>query len=156
VDPINWDLLPGPFVLRNLDPRLPADGVDLRDVLPTYQGRVESWEEHRQRAESDALAECSRGEPDPHRSITAETRLIWGTLALPEGLLRGTFTRLFGEMSDIPTTWQVRAVAFALFNPPMPFWAGQSWDDVCRRAEVYAQRRQRITAQVKALLALGV
>jgi len=81
--------------------------------------------------------------------------LMVGTLALPEKLLQGTFKRLFGEMTDIPTTWQVRAVAFALFKPPLLFWAGQSWDDVCCRAEVYAQRRQRITAQIKALLALG-
>jgi len=58
-------------------------------------------------------------------------------------------------MTDNPTTWQVRAVAFALFNPPLAFWGGESWADVCRQADVYAQRRQRITAQVKALLVLG-
>lgn len=155
VDPVNWDWVPGPFVLRNLNPRLPSDGVDLQDVVPPEQGRVESWEEHRQRAESDARAEFGYGQPHPYRSITAETRLMVGTLALPEKLLQGTFKRLFGEMTDIPTTWQVRAVAFALFNPPLAFWGGESWDAVCRRAEVYAQRRQRITAQVKALLALG-
>ncbi len=153
-DPVDLDRLAGRFTLKNLDPRLPVDGVDLRDVLPTYQGRVESWEEHRQRTASDALTECSHHEPHPYRSITAETRFIWGTLALPEKLLRGTFKRLFGEMTDIPTTWQVRAVAFALFNPAMPFWGGESWDSVCRRAEVYAERRERIKAQVQQLLAM--
>jgi len=154
-DPVDLDRLAGRFTLKNLDPRLPADGVDLRDVLPTYQGRVESWEEHRQRAESEARAEFGYGQPHPYRSITAETRLMVGTLALPEKLLQGTFKRLFGEMTDNPTTWQVRAVAFALFTPLLVFWGGESWDAACRRAEVYAQRRQRITAQVKALLALG-
>jgi hypothetical protein len=154
-DPVDLDRLAGRFTLKNLDPRLPADGADLRDVLPTYQGRVESWEEHRQRAESDARSEYGYRKPHPYRSITEESRLMVGTLALPEKLLQGTFKRLFGELSDIPTTWQVRAVAFALFNPPISFWGRQRWDDVCRRAELAAERRARITSQVKDLLALG-
>ena len=155
-DPVDLDLVTGRFNLNNLDPRLPADGADLRYVIPPdhAQGRSESWEEVRQRAESYARSEFGYRDPHPYRSITAESRLMVGTLALPEKLLRGTFKRLFGELTDIPTTWQVRAVAFALFNPAMPFWGGESWDSVCRRAEVYAKRRERIKAQVQQLLAL--
>lgn len=156
-DPIDFDLVPGLFKLVNLNPRLPADGVDLRDVIPPgdLQGRCESWEEHRQRAESYARSEFGYRDPHPYRSITAESRLMVGTLALPEKLLQGTFKRLFGETTEIITTWQIRAVAFALFNPPMAFWGSESWAEVCHRAEMYAKRRERITAQVKKLLALG-
>jgi hypothetical protein len=156
-DPIDFDLVKGHFKLGNLDPRLPAEGVDLRDVMPSdvSQGRNESWEEVRLRAESYARSEFGHKSPHPYRSISQETRLLVGTLALPEKLLQGTFKRLLGEMTDIPTTWQVRAVAFALFNPPMAFWGSESWADVCHRAEMYAKRRERITAQVRELLALG-
>jgi hypothetical protein len=156
-DPIDFDLVAGRFKLRNLGPRLPAEGVDLRDVMPSdvSQGRKESWEEVRLRAENYARSEFGYNSPYPYQSISQETRLLVGTLALPEKLLQGTFKRLFGEMTDIPTTWQVLAVAFALFNPPMAFWGSESWADVCNRAEMFAKRRERITAQVKELLALG-
>ena len=156
-DPIDFALVPGLFKLVNLNPRLPADGVDLRDVMPSddSQGRNESWEEVRLRAESYARSEFGYNSPHPYRSISQETRLLVGTLALQEKLLQGTFKRLLGEMTDIPTTWQVLAVAFALFNPPMAFWGSESWADVCNRAEMFAKRRERITAQVKKLLALG-
>lgn len=156
-DPIDFGLVAGRFNLRNLTPRLPADGVDLRDVLPpdASQGRYESWEDVRHRAESHASQEFGYNSPHPYRSISQEARLLVGTLALPERLLTGAQIRLFGGRTDNPSTWQVHAVAFALFNPPMAFWAGESWADVCHRAEFYAKRRERITAQVKALLALG-
>ena len=156
-DPCDFELVPGPFKLGNLNPRLPADGADLRDVMPPgdLQGRCESWEEVRQRAESYARSEFGNSASHPYRSITAESRLMVGTLALPEKLLQGTFKQLFGETTEHPTTWQVRAAAFALFNPPMAFWGSESWADVCNRAEMYAKRRERITAQVKKLLALG-
>ena len=156
-DQIDFDLVPGPFKLGNLDPRLPTDGVNLQDVIPpeALQGRCESWEEVRQRAESYARSEFGYRAQHPYRSITTESRLMVGTLALPEKLLQGTFKQLFAETTEHPTTWQVRAVAFALFNPPMAFWGSESWADVCHRAEMYAKRRERITAQVRALLALG-
>jgi len=156
-DPIDLGLVAGRFNLRNLNPRLPADGVDLQDVMPPddMQGRIESWEDVRLRAESYARSEFGYKSPHPYRSISQETRLLVGSLALPERLLAGAQIRLFGGRTDNPSTWQVHAVAFALFNPPMVFWAGESWTDVCHRAEFCAKRRERITAQVKALLALG-
>lgn len=156
-DPIDFVLVAGRYNLGNLDPRLPAEGADLRDVAPPehLQGRSESWEEFRLRAESHARSEFGYGEQDPYRLICPETRLLVGTLALPGKLLTGTFKRLFGETSDTLTAWQLLAVAHALFNPPAPFWTGESWADVCHRAEIYAKRRERITAQVKQLLALG-
>lgn len=157
IDPIDVARVADQFKLRHLNPHLPADGVDLLDVIPpdNSRGRYESWEEHRQRAESNARAEFGYESPNPYRSISQETRLLVGTLRLPKQLLAGTFKRLFGGLAETPSTWQVHAVAHALFDPPMLFCARESWGDVCRRAEFYAKRRERITAQVRELLALG-
>jgi hypothetical protein len=156
-DPLNLDWVAGPFKLPNIDPRLPVDGADLRYVMPheDAQGRSESWEGVRQRAESYARCEFGYDDPHPYMSITEESRLMVGTLALPEMLLRGTYKSLFGETTEFVTTWQVRAVAFALFNPDLNFWGSESWESVCRRAEAYAKRRERITAQVQQLLSMG-
>jgi hypothetical protein len=156
-DPVDVGQVAGQFKLRYLNPQLPAHGVDLRDVVPVgeRQGRYESWEEHRQRAESYARGEFGYESPHPYRSISPEMRLLVGTLALPEKLLVGTFKRLFGEPTETPSTWQVYAVAHALFDPPMLFSRRESWKSVCQRAEILTKRRERITAQVKELLALG-
>lgn len=156
-DPVDFDQVPGRYTLNNLNPRLPVDGADLRDVMPPdhLQGRMESWEEAEQRLDSYARSEFGYDSPDPYRSITLETKLLVGTLALPAKLVRGTYKRLFGEISETPSTYALCAVAHALFQPPMQFWGGESWFDVCRRAELAAERRARITAQVKELLALG-
>jgi len=156
-DLIDFELVAGRFKLRHLNPQLPADSVDLRDVIPPddWQGRYESWEEHRQRAESYARGEFGYKSPHPYQSISPETRLLVGTLALPAKLLTGTFKRLFGEPTETPSTWQVCAIAHALFNPPMLFSGRESWKSVCQRAEILTKRRKRITTQVKKLLALG-
>ena len=156
-DPVDFGLVPSRYTLSNLSPKLPVDGADLRDVMPPdhLQGRRESWEEAAQRLDSYARSEFGYGSPEPYRAITLETRLLVGTLALPTRLVRGTYKRLFGEISETPSTYALLAVAHALFNPPMEFWGGESWIDACRRAELAALRRARITAQVKELLALG-
>ena len=155
--PINFDWVASPFKLGNLNPFFPDEGVDLRDFMPSepLQGRSESWEQVFSRGESYARSEFGYGKKNPYRSITPQTRLLIGTLALPKPLLIGTFKRLFVEFADIPNTWQVHAVAHALFNPPMAFWGGESWANVCYRAEMYVKRRELITAQVRQLLARG-
>jgi len=156
-DLIDFDLVASRFTLGNLNPFLPDEGVDLRYVMPSelLEGRRESWDEVFLRVKSYARSEFGYGEIHPYRSVTQETRLLVGTLALPKKLLRGTFKRLFVEFTDIPSTWQVHAVAHALFNPSIAFWAGKSWANVCYRAGMYAKRRELITAQLRQLLALG-
>ena len=155
-DPIDWDLVPGRFgKIHNLQPRLPK--CTLQEVLPPeeLEGRRETWEEIEQRYRSYARSEFGYRSPDPYRSIEFETKLILGVLALPRQLVLGTYKRLFGEISEMPSTWELFAVAFALFDPPQPFWGKESWMDVCRRAELMQARRDAITAQVKELLELG-
>ena len=42
-DPVDLARLAGRFTLKNLDPRLPADGVDLQDVMPPEQFGEGPW-----------------------------------------------------------------------------------------------------------------
>ena len=152
---INWDWIPQPYTLRNLRPCLPKS--TLLEVMPPedLQGRSEDLETAAQRYESYARAEYAYDSEHPYRSITQETRLILGVMALPGQLVAGTQKRLFGEISELVTTYQLHAIGHALFNPLMPFWSGENWGDVCRRAELMQARRDAITAQVKELLELG-
>jgi hypothetical protein len=155
-DPINWEFVPGRFgKIQNLQPRLPK--CTLQEVLPPeeLEGRRETWEGIEQRYRSYARSEFGYRSSDPYRSIKFETKLILGVLALPRQLVLGTYKRLFGEISEMPSTWELFAVAFALFDPPQLFWGKESWLDVCSRAELMQMRRDAITAQVKELLELG-
>lgn len=155
-DPIDWDLIPGHFgKIQNVQPLLPK--CSLREVMPheEVEGRRESWEEVEQRYRDYASCEFEYGSTHPYRSISFETRLILGVLGLPRQLVWGTCKRLFGEVPDMPSTWELFAVGFALFNPPRLFWREDSWSDVCRRAEMKQARRDAITVQVQELLELG-
>ncbi|MCP9831851.1 hypothetical protein KBZ14_05960 [Synechococcus sp. HJ21-Hayes] len=155
-DPVNWELVLGRFGrIQNLQPRLPQ--CTLQEVAPPeeLQGRREAWDDIGQRYRDHARSEVGYKGADPYRSIACETRLILGVLALPRQLVLGTYKRLFGEISEMPSTWELFAVAFALFDPPRLFWGKESWMDVCRRAELMQARRDAITAQVQELLELG-
>ncbi len=154
-DPIDWDRVPKPYTLRNLNPHLPT--CTLLEVMPheDLQGRFEDLETIAQRYGSHARAEFGYRSEHPYRSISQETRLILGMLALPRQLVAGTQKRLFGEVSELVSTYQLHAISHALFRPMLPFWRGESWMDVCRRAELMQARRDAITAQVKELLELG-
>jgi hypothetical protein len=120
------------------------------------QGRSEDFETAAQRYEDYARAEFGGDSNHPYRSVTQATRLILGVLALPRQLVAGTQKRLFGEASELVTTYQLHAIGHALFNPLMPFWRGEAWGNVCRRAELMQARRDAISAQVQELLELGL
>jgi len=155
-DPVNWELVLGRFGrIQNIQPLLPK--CNLLEVMPheDVEGRREPWEAVEQRYRNYAAQEFEYGSATPYRSISFEARLILGVLALPEQLVRGTCKRLFGEVPDMPSTWELFAVGFALFNPSRSFWGKDSWLDVCRRAEMKQARRDAITAQVQELLELG-
>ena len=154
---IDWSRASAPYIRKNVNPRLPGRGADLIEVqLPTsMQGRLESWDEIEQRYQSYALSEMDFSSDTPYRSIDDSTKLILGTLALPRALVRGASRRLFGDYPDLVTTWQLHAIAHALFDPRRNFWGKTNWSDVCRRAELHAQRRTAVTEQVKELIRLG-
>ncbi len=154
-DPINWDWIPQPYTLRNLRPHLPK--CTLLEVMPPQplQGRCEDFDTAAQRYGDYARSEFGVDCDHPYRSVTQETRLILGVVALPGQLVAGTQKRLFGEVSELVTTYQLQAIGHALFNPLMPFWRGEAWGDVCRRAELMQARRDAISAQVQELLELG-
>lgn len=154
---IDWSRAAAPYIAKNLSPRLPGHGADLLDVQPhtSRQGRLESWNEIELRYESYALCEMDSSSDNPYRSIDDSTKLILGTLALPGALVRGTCKRLFGEYPEAVTTWQLHAIAHALFNPDRYLWGKTTWSDVCRWAELHAQRRTAVTEQVKELIRLG-
>ncbi len=155
-DPIDWGLIPGHFgKIRNVKPLLPK--CNLLEVMPheDVEGRREPWEAVEQRYRNYAAQEFEYGSATPYRSISFEVRLILGVLGLPRQLVWGTCKRLLGEVPDMPSTWELFAVGFALFNPPRSFWGRDSWIDVCRRAELMQAHRDAITAQVQELLELG-
>jgi len=154
-DPINWDWITQPYTLRNLRPHLPK--CTLLEVMPpeALQGRSEDFDTAAQRYGDYARAEFGSESDHPYRSVTQETRLILGVVALPGQLVAGTQKRLFGEVSELVTTYQLHAIGHALFNPLMPFWREEAWGDVCRRAELMQARRDAISAQVQELLELG-
>jgi hypothetical protein len=154
-DPINWDWIPQPYTLRNLRPHLPT--CSLQEVMPpeALQGRNEDLETVTQRYEDYARAEFDDHSDHPYGSVAQETRLILGVMALPRQLVTGTQKRLFGEASELVTTYKLHAIGHALFDPLMPFWGGEAWADVIRRAELMQRRRDAITAQVQELLELG-
>ncbi len=154
-DPINWNWIPQPYTLRNLRPHLPT--CSLQEVMPPedLQGRSEDFDTAAQRYGDYARAEFGGDSDHPYRSVTQETRLILGVLALPRQLVAGTQKRLFEEARELVTTYQLHAIGHALFNPLMPFWKGEAWGDVCRRAERTQARRDAISAQVQELLELG-
>jgi hypothetical protein len=155
-DLFNPGFVQGPFKLQNVNPHFPSCGVGLLDVRPhsDQQGRMESWDDVQHRYEGYAHSEFGYGTKFPYRSISQEVKLIVGTLALPQSLVFGTYKKLFVEFSETPSTWEVHAVAHALFNPDRAFW-GERWSDVCDRANFLAMKRNRIATQVKELLALG-
>ena len=154
---IDWSRAVAPYIPKKVNPRLPGYQADLLDVQPneSVQGRLESWEEIEQRYHSYARSEMDFSSDYPYRSIDDSTKLILGTLALPKSLLRGTCKRLFGDYPDLVTTWQLHAVAHALFDPQKNFWGTTAWSDVCRRAEALSRKRAAITDQVKELIRLG-
>jgi hypothetical protein len=154
-DTINWDWILQPYTLRNLKPHLPT--CTLLEAMPPedLQGRSEDFDSAAQRYEDYTRAEFGGDRDHPYRSVTQETRLILGVLALPRQLVTGTQKRLFGEVSEQLTTYQLHAIGHALFNPLIPFWRGENWGDVCRRAELMQARRDAISAQVQELLELG-
>ena len=154
---IDWSLALAPYIPTKVNPRLPGDQADLLDVQPTdsVQGRLESWEEIEQRYRSYARSEMDFSSDDPYRSIDDSTKLVLGTLALPDLLVRGTCKRLFGDYPDLVTTWQLHAIAHALFDPQKNFWGTTAWSDVCCRAEALSRKRAAVTTQVKELIRLG-
>lgn len=154
---IDWSRAVSPYVPRNIDPCLPSNDADLIDVQPpkSLQGRLESWDEVQQRYQSYALCGMDLSANNPYRGIDDSTKLVLGALALPGGLVRGTCKRLFGDYPEVVTTWQLHAIAHALFNPHKNFWGNDGWRDVCRRADLVSRRRAAITDQVKELIRLG-
>jgi len=154
---IDWLRAVAPYVPKNISPCLPGQGADLIDVKPPQpqQGRLESWNEVQQRYESYAMCGMDFTARNPYLGMDDDTKLILGTLLLPQALVRGTCRRLFGECPELVTTWQLHAIAHALFNPCKNFWGKDSWSDCRRRAEVLCQRRAAVTQQVKELIKLG-
>lgn len=154
---IDWSRALAPYTPTKVNPRLPGHQADLLDVQPkdSVQGRLESWEDIEQRYRSYARSEMDFSSDDPYRSIDDSTKLVLGTLALPGGLVRGTCKRLFGDYPELVTTWQLHAVAHALFDPQKNFWGTTAWSDVCCRAEALSRKRAAVTTQVKELIQLG-
>lgn len=148
----DWDQLnikmAGRFVIDQVNPHWPDRGA----TLDRYnRGRVEDWATAKQRWCDYAMAFhfCPLG------SDGFETRLMHGTLQLHMDVLQAAHKRLFGDYTDAPSEMAIRAIGFALFNPPeeeFDLKRRRSWEQVCRYANNDHSKRIRVKAALEDLL----
>ena len=153
-----WDqffkILAGPFTIDNINPMWPDPGA----FLPDYSewGRIEDWAIAQSRWSDYAQGWYWHPEGDDG----FEEQLMHGTLQLPKDVLQASHKRLFGDVTEEPSTMAIRAIGFALFNPvdeQFDLQRGLTWRQICRiantkHANTEHQKRKRALAALEDLL----
>ena len=134
-------VLAGRFTIDNINPMWPDPGALLHRYEPV--GRIEDWNTAQQRWCD--YAQCGG----------FEEQLMHGTLQLPMDVLQAAHKRLFGVLTDEPSSMAIWAIGFALFNPAGEYFdckRQMTWEQVCRYANNGRQKRKRALAALENLL----
>lgn len=141
------------YSITDIRPELPC--VHLESSESLYDcGWTESWDEHRKRwfsAEQRQLMLESA-----YRHFMSDRDIIISFLVLDRDLCNGTHKRLYGFVTDTPTTEAVRACAFALFAGPGRIYTTStfdgSWKSYLRKLEKDHKRASELKAFITSLL----
>lgn len=151
--PENFQQVEPPYSITDIRTELPFVRLESSEA-PCDRGETESWDDHQKRWFCPEQRRLIVDAPYWHFSNDAD--LIISFLSLDRDLCNGTHKRLYGFVTDTPTTEAVRACAFALFaDPERTYWTSTfyaSWKSYLWKLEEDYKRASELKACIETLL----
>lgn len=151
--PENFQQVEPPYSITDIRTELPFVRLESSEELHD-RGELESWDDHQKRWFCPKQRELIRGAAYSHFINDAD--VIISFLSLDRDLCNGAHKRLYGFVTDTPTTEAVRACAFALFaDPGRTYWTSTfyaSWKSYLRKLEEDHKRAAELKACITSLL----